>query len=148
MSILDKAKALKKQNIQVKGTVHLHPKSADALDELMKIVGSKELVTIALNDPKSLLPALRKNKKIAKNINLKIEISAMENEALEKIMAEGYSMDEILSVALSKLNVVKSLEEIQTEQSGENSISQKEEQENNTNQSSFDANNNKTNGFN
>jgi len=137
MSILDKVKSLKKENIQVKGTLLLDPKSAEALDELMKIVGAKELITIALSEPKNLIQTLKKHRKVAKNINQKIEIGAIENEEIKRIIEEGFSMDEILSAAFSKLNIVKSLQEIKAESNTESNQSYTENGEDNGEKSSF-----------
>jgi len=114
MSLLDKVKDLKKVSFLVKGSVYLDEKSTEDFNELSKIVGIKELLTVALLEPKSLKATLKKNKKYQSTINQKIELSQKDTEALNGLLADGFSMDEILNVAFSKLNIPKSLKEIKT----------------------------------
>jgi hypothetical protein len=75
MSLLQKAKAIKKQSITVKGNLHLDAKEAEAYKKLCEKIGTKELVTIALSEPKTLRQALRKNKKTSTPVSMKIELN-------------------------------------------------------------------------
>jgi hypothetical protein len=116
MSLLDKAKAIKKKVVQVKGNLHLDAKEAEAYRKLCEKIGAKELITIALSEPKTLRHALQKNKKTSTTVAMKIELNGLDAEDLRGLMDEGYTMEEILNVAVSKLNVVKSLQEIEAQE--------------------------------
>jgi len=115
MSILNKLKESKKNPFVVKATIELTPEDAKAYEELKNLIDEKDLLTVALENPKNLERRLEANRKEKVAINKKIDLTMAQKDALDELKNKGYSMAEILGAAYENLNLKKSLIEIKSE---------------------------------
>jgi len=115
MSILNKLKESKKNPFVVKATIELTPEDAKAYEELKNLIDEKDLLTVALENPKNLERRLEANRKEKVAINKKIDLTIAQKEALDELRNKGYSMTEILVVAYENLNLRKSLIAVKSE---------------------------------
>ncbi|HIP13954.1 MAG TPA: hypothetical protein EYG74_00515 [Sulfurimonas autotrophica] len=115
MSILNKLKESKKTPFVVKATIELTPEDAKAYEELKNLIDEKDLLTVALENPKNLERRLEANRKEKVAINKKIDLTIAQKEALDELRNKGYSMTEILVVAYENLNLRKSLIAVKSE---------------------------------
>lgn len=116
MNVLERAKALKRETVSIKGSIVLDEKNLEALENLLKIVGEKELLTLVLSEPKTLKQSLiKRSKNVKKTLSTRIELGIREKEELEFLKGLGFSMSDILSVAFDRLNIIKSLKDIESE---------------------------------
>ena len=115
MSILDKVKENKKKSVVIKATIEFSVEEAKIYKELKTLIDEKDLLTIALYNPRSLMHRLEARRKEKVSINKKIDLTMAQKNALDELKSRGYSMAEILAVAYEKLNLKKSLIEIKND---------------------------------
>lgn len=111
MSLLAKIKDNTIKGVTVKTTVQLSDKEAGAYEELIGIVGEKELLSVALEDPKSLRKKLNSKKKIRVDIDKKLDLTEAQKEEIEKLKTEGFLISEIVAAGLESLQLIKCLKE-------------------------------------
>jgi len=112
MSLLNRLQENKKSSVVVKATIELSAENAKIYEELKSLIDEKDLLTVALDNPKALERRLEASKKAKVTINKKVELSMVQKNALNDLKSRGYSMADIVGAAYENLNLKKSLDEI------------------------------------
>lgn len=115
MSLLDKVKENKKRSVAVKATIELSEEDAKIYNELKTLIDEKDLLTVALDNPKNLERRLEAGRKEKVAVNKKIELTMVQKDGLDALKKSGYTMAEILGAAYENLNLKKSLGEIKSD---------------------------------
>lgn len=110
--LLHKIKEKTKSTLQIKTSVELEDADASAYKELIKQVGEKELLSVALDDPKSLRKRLKTRHTTKVPINKNVEMSQAHIDVINGLKDEGYQISEIMTAAIEQLNPKKALKEI------------------------------------
>ena len=133
-TLIGKIKETKKTSTSIKTTIELEEEDAKAYTELLGYFPEKELLAVALEDPASLRKLLGTKQKEKIQINKSVDLNEVQDDALRKLKDEGFSISEIMTVAILKLNPKKELKAIKSMEEAEKNKQNVNVSENNNEQ--------------